>query len=67
MPDWESLDQESLKKYSYMGIALIFLGSFILVTFLPTIKIWFKLLGALISCYGLALLRTSNQYLKKNK
>ena len=66
IPDWGSLTEEQLKRYRNIGFLVTLLGAFVLYTFVPTIKIGFKILGALLFGYGLQLFYTANTFLKKN-
>jgi len=64
-PDWKTLNKEILNIYKFLGFVIILIGFTILITFVPTIKIWFKILGAIISGYGVKIFLTANHYLNK--
>lgn len=65
LPDWKSLNKETLKLYKLIGLVIIMIGCTIIFTFVPTIKIWFKILGGIITGYGTMIFLNSNHYLNQ--
>lgn len=66
-PDWENLEEPLLKLYKLIGLVLIITGIGLLINFAPTIKIWFKFLGALSFGVGIQFFTNGHKYLNNKK
>ncbi len=66
-PDWESLTEPLLKLYKLIGLILIIIGIGLIINFVPTIKIWFKFLGALSFGVGIQLFINGHKHLNNKK
>lgn len=66
-PYWENLDEPLLKLYKLIGLILIVIGLGLLINFVPTIKIWFKLLGSISFGVGIQLFINGHKYLNNKK
>lgn len=66
-PDWENIEEPLLKVYKLIGLILMIIGIGLIINFVPTIKIWFKLLGSISFGIGFHLFRNGRKHINNKK
>lgn len=64
-PDWKTLTPDQLNRFRQIGFILIILGLWILIKYVPTIQIWYKILGALLFGIGVNFFIAAQRFLNK--